>query len=67
MEEARLSWAVSENLFNPREMRTAALYNQHGLAELVRQGLSGVYQHREFLEWVITVEMALRATGASLE
>ncbi len=65
--EARLRWAVSENLFNPSEMRTAALYNRDGLAELVRQGLSGSYQQREFLEWVITVEMALRATGTSVD
>lgn len=64
---ARLKWAVSENLFNPGEMRTAALYNQQGLIELVTHGLSGVQQHREFLEWVITVELALRATDASVE
>ena len=64
---ARLRWAVSENLLDPGKMRSTALYNQQGLAELVAQGLSGVHRYREFLEWVITVEMALRATGASLE
>ncbi|MHB8135344.1 MAG: asparagine synthetase B family protein [Anaerolineaceae bacterium] len=64
---ARLRWAVSQNLFNPKQMLTAELYDQHGLAELVTDGLSGKYQHHEFLEWVITVEMALRATGASVE
>ena len=47
-------------------MRTGALYSPPGLRDLVVQALAGSIQQSEFLDRVITVEMAMRAAGARL-
>jgi asparagine synthetase B (glutamine-hydrolysing) len=64
---AWLRWAAAEDLLTPEKMRSSELFNPPVLAELVAQGLAGSHSYSEFLDRVITVEMALRATGASVE
>jgi hypothetical protein len=63
---ATLRWAKAENLLNLDKMHSGAIYNPTELSELVEQGLAGNHQFGEFLDRVITIEMALRTTGASL-
>ena len=64
---AWLRWAAAENLLNPEQMHSGVLYNPATLGDLAAQSLSGAYPYSEFLDRVITVEMALRATGAEVE
>ena len=64
---ARIKWAISEKLLDPVHMCSGALYNPAGLNNLTNQVLAGVFEQSEFLERVVTVEMALRAVGTGLE
>lgn len=64
---AWLRWAVAEHLLTPEKMRSGALYNAPELGKLLTEGLSGNNPYSEFLDRVITVEKALRATGAEVE
>jgi asparagine synthetase B (glutamine-hydrolysing) len=62
---AWINWALSEKLLEPSQMHSGALYNPVGLKTRIEQTLAGTVQPSEYLDWVITVEMAMRATGAS--
>ena len=64
---AWLDWAVAENLLTPGKMISGALYNTPALAAIVDQGLAGNHQTGEFLDRVITLEMALRVVGIVVE
>ena len=64
--EAWLRWAAAEHLLTPEKMLSGALYNAPVLGEVVAQGLAGQHKTGEFLDRVITVEMALRAAGTSI-
>jgi hypothetical protein len=48
-------------------MLSGALYDPGGLKGLMEQSLAGPAHPGEFLEWVISVELALRATGAVVD
>jgi hypothetical protein len=63
---AWLKYAQSEGILKPSEMRSGALYNANALRSLVAQIEAGAFEHAEFLDRVITVEMAMRAVGASV-
>jgi hypothetical protein len=65
--KAWINWAISEKLLDPDQMRSGALYNPAGLKNLTEQALAGVVQQDEFLERVVTMEMALRAAGTGIE
>ncbi len=60
--KALLNYVRDERLFNPGYMLSGKLYNQQGLQSLVIQAEENVYENNEFLDRVLTVEMALRAT-----
>ena len=62
---AWLDWAISEKLLDPSQMASGTLYNGTELLALVAQSRTGTVDPGEFLDRVITVEMALRVTGAS--
>ena len=66
---ARLGWinmVTSEKLFEPSQMHSSAFYKMPELLNLWDHFASESGQTREFLDRVITVEMALRAVGSSL-
>lgn len=60
-----LRFAEAERLFHPSEMRSGNLYNLDQLRTFLSQAQTEKFQYDEFLGWVITVEMALRAVGAA--
>lgn len=62
-----LRYAEAENLLTPSHMRSAALYQADALSDLVSQAGAESFRQIEFLARVITVEMAMRASGASVE
>ena len=64
---AWLRWVVAEGLLKPEKMLSGEFYNPERLAELINLGLVGKQTFNEFLDRVVTIEMALRATGAELE
>jgi hypothetical protein len=64
---AWLRWSAAGNLLTPDKMRSGSLYNAPVLGEMVAQGLAGHHRTGEFLDRVITVEMALRAAESSLD
>jgi hypothetical protein len=70
---SRLEWrrkllevAISEGLFRMREMHTGNLYNFEQLQAFLADAYTDEFQHDEFLGRIITVEMALRATGSAI-
>jgi hypothetical protein len=65
--KAFLNFAVSEGLLTPAKMHSGALYRADALQTLVSQVETAEFKHEEFLRRAVTVEMALRATGASVE
>lgn len=60
-------YASKEDLFTISKMHSGALYNPERMKFVTNQALSGISQSNEFLERVITIEMALRATGTEIE
>ena len=62
-----LNHARSEGLLNPSEMHSGALYNAKVLHTLVGQAERNHSEHSEFLDRVITIEMALRAVGTGID
>jgi hypothetical protein len=63
---AGLNWAIEQGLVEPSRMHSAALYQSSELQALFSQAIAGDLQHAEFLERVVTVEMALRSVNASI-
>jgi hypothetical protein len=63
---AVLHWAEAEGLFQPAAMRSAKLYRLDQLQAFLSEAQADRFKHDEFLGRIITVEMALRAVGASL-
>lgn len=62
-----LNWVASEKLFEPSQMRSGALYKMPELINLWSHFATESGYTKEFLDRVVTVEMAMRATGASVE
>jgi hypothetical protein len=58
-EKKWLEWAVSEDLLNPSKMLSGELYNLSKLSEIISQERTGSIGSEEFLQKVLTVEMAL--------
>ena len=65
--ETWLNWAISEKLLDPSNMHSGTLYNPVGLKSLIEQTLTGTANSGEFLELVISVEMALRDTNTAVK
>ena len=61
-----LEWAISEDLLNPSKMFSGELYNSFNLSEIISQERIGSIQSGEFLQKVLTVEMALRETNTGV-
>ena len=64
--KAWLSFATAEGLLKPSDMHSGALYNADALQALVSQAGTEGFKYGEFLDRVITVEMAMRAVGVSV-
>jgi hypothetical protein len=62
-----LSYAAAEGLLRPSTMHSGALYDAQALQTLVSQAGTEDFKHAEFLGRIITVEMAMRAVGVSVE
>lgn len=62
-----LNFVAEKNLLKPSDMLSGALYNADELQVLVSQAGTQDFKHEEFLGRVITVEMAMRAVGTSVE
>jgi len=62
-----ISYARSNGLLTPSEMRAGALYNADAFQTLVSQAEAKNFQYEELLGRVATVEMALRTVGTSIE
>jgi hypothetical protein len=65
--KAWLQWAANQKLLETSWMCTANLYNPSELMNLVQLTLTGQAPQGEFLDRVITLEMAMRASSASLD
>ena len=61
-----LGFAVAEGLLKPSDMRSGALYNASELQTLVSQAGTQDFKYGEFLDRIITVEMAMRAVDTSV-
>ncbi|MBI4787779.1 MAG: hypothetical protein HY782_12105 [Chloroflexi bacterium] len=71
---SRLEWrqeivrhAAARGLFDPAAMHSGNLYRPERLASFLSDAQTETFKHEEFLGRVLTVEMALRETGASVE
>ena len=62
-----MRWAISNKYLKPANMNSELFYNQANLSSLILQEIEGSINSGEFLDRVLTVEMALRATGAEVE
>ncbi len=58
-----LEWAVSDDLLNPSKMFSGELYNSTNLSEIISHERLGSINAEEFLQRVLTIEMALRQTN----
>ena len=58
-----LEWAVSDDLLNPSKMFSGELYNSTNLSEIISHERLGSINAEEFLQRVVTIEMALRQTN----
>ena len=67
MRAAWLKWALSEGLLETSKMHSGKLYNEQELKNLISQNLSGSVQYRNFLDHVITLEMAMRTVGTGVD
>ncbi len=65
--EGWLNFAAERDLLKPPYMHSGALYNTDELLTLVSQAKTQDFKYEEFLGRVITVEMAMRAVGTSVE
>jgi hypothetical protein len=61
-----LDYLEQEDLLNHKHMHSAALYDAEGLADFLAGARTAGFRHEKFLSYILTVEMALRAVGASL-
>jgi len=61
-----LDYAATLGLLEPSKMHSGALYNSDELRTVVAQAWRKNFKYEEFLGRIITVEMALRAVGASM-
>jgi len=61
-----LRFAEAEGLFKPGEMRSGGLYHPDRLRSFLARAGGEDFSHDEFLGRMITLEMALRATGAAV-
>jgi hypothetical protein len=64
---AWLKWAMSEELLSTSQMYSGAIYNTPVLMELAAQAMAKNNQAAEFLDRVITIEMAMRAVGSCID
>jgi hypothetical protein len=64
--KAWLSFATAEGLLKPCAMHSGVLYNADELQALVSQSGTEGFRYGEFLDRIITVEMALRTVGTSV-
>ena len=64
--KAQVNYAYSEGLLNPSKMFSGDLYNALALQSMVALTEKNHFEYGEFLDRVITVEMALRAVGTGL-
>lgn len=62
-----LRWAISNKYLKPANMYSELFYNQANLSSLILQEIEGSINSGEFLDRVLTVEMALCATGAEVD
>lgn len=60
-----LNWAVGRNFVDPDRMLSGNLYNGQALMDLVTDGKADRIRGGEFLDRLITVEMALQASGTT--
>lgn len=66
MRASWLRWALSEGLLETSKMNSRKLYNEQELKKLIYQNLSGSVQYSNFLDHVITLEMAMRTVGTGV-
>jgi hypothetical protein len=64
--DAFRAYARSEGLLNYDTMSSSGLYNREEFNRYVEEDVNNAHPNREFLELVITVEMAFRETGVSV-
>jgi hypothetical protein len=62
-----LAHAASMGLLTPSQMRSGALYQADAFQALVAQAQAPGFPHADFLARVLTIEMAMRAVGGSVE
>jgi len=65
-QDALRTYAQSEGLLNYDKMCSSGLYKRDEFNQYLERDAYDPHPNREFLEHVITVEMAFRATGASV-
>lgn len=68
-----LSWRTElidyyrvEGLLNPAKMNSGSFYNGNILEDLAKQVINDPLKYSVFLDKVVSIEMAMRATGASI-
>lgn len=61
------TYASTEGMLNHNTMRSAGLYKPHEFKMFVENATRDQQTNSEFLDRVISVEMALRATGSSVD
>jgi hypothetical protein len=64
---AWLNWAKTKGFLDPSRMHSGSLYNASNLLDLVEESIAGKVNHREFLDRVITVEMAMQTVGTGVQ
>jgi hypothetical protein len=64
---AILDFVEGQGLFRPGEMRSGKLYRREPLRALLDQARTSGFRQDEFLGRIITIEMALRASGTALD
>ncbi len=65
--QAWLKYVASEDLLKPSAMHTGLLYNANELKTLFAQYDANRCKYYQFLERVVTVEMAMRVVGTTVE
>ena len=64
---ALLKYASAQGFAKPSTMYSGALYNAGPLGDLISQANTEGFKHGDFLDRLITVEMALRTVGVGVE
>ncbi|MBI5030195.1 MAG: hypothetical protein HZB51_06685 [Chloroflexi bacterium] len=62
-----IQWAANKHLLDPAQMHSGKLYHSNQLAAFLQEAQTEKFKQDEFLGRIITVEMALRETGAVLQ